>query len=179
MQVNPNLIAVAEGGIPQAYQVRLMRSPTASVTITLAITNQITVSPAYLVFNTTSWTLPQTITVQAIDDNDLEAAMVVMIEHTTVSSDTFYSGIRVGAVEVEVQDNEVPVFPTPTPSPTATQTPIYSPTATPTSTVVPSSTPTILPPTFTPILTPSPTVSSTPTPGGDLYGVQYLPLIRR
>lgn len=170
VQIDPNLIAVTEGGDPHSYQVTLMRPPTASVTITLAITTQITVSPTLLVFSTGNWTLPQTVTVEAVDDSDLEEIMVVTVGHTATSSDPFYAGVAVGAAQVEIRDNEVPELPTPTPSPTGSNTP----TATATAIVPPSHTPTA-----TPIITPSPTHSVTVTPTGSSLRIQYLPLIRR
>ncbi len=147
--IEPNLLTVAEGGDGATYQVALVEPPTASVTITLAITDEIIVSPTTLFFETTTWTLPQTITVSAVDDDMIEGIETVTVEHTISSADPFYNNLPVGAARVMVMDNDVASLPTTT----ATITPLIT-------------------------RTPRPSLTPTSTPQGGIWDL-FLPMIER
>ncbi len=64
---------VIEGGATDTYQVVLRRAPSANVTLDGNYNNtQISVSPADLTFTPTNWNVPQTVTITAVDDPDVE-----------------------------------------------------------------------------------------------------------
>lgn len=64
---------ILEGGATDTYAVALRRAPTANVTLTsVANSSQFNLSPANLTFTPTNWNKPQTVTVTAVDDTELE-----------------------------------------------------------------------------------------------------------
>ena len=67
-------LQVPEGG-DATYTVSLATEPSSSVTLTVTKTmdgdDDITVSPPSLTFTTTTWNIPQTVTVEAAEDDDL------------------------------------------------------------------------------------------------------------
>lgn len=97
---------VVEGGTSDTYQVVLRRAPTANVTLGANYNNtQITVSPASLTFTSTNWSVPQTVTVTAVNDTDVEN-----LHSTPVTYIASYTGGYLpsdqAVVTVNIGDNE-------------------------------------------------------------------------
>jgi len=100
--------AVAEGGAGDSYPVMLNSAPTANVTITLNTTNgQVNASAATLVFTSTNWNVPQTVTVSATNDTVGEGAHTGVIGHAVSSADAGYNGLVVAPVRVVITDNDL------------------------------------------------------------------------
>lgn len=191
----PVKLDVTEGGVSATYSVTLMLTPTASVLVTSLYHPQLFQTPTELTFTPLTWTEPQTITVIAVDDGDIEGSHTAFMNHNVNSTDPVYQG-QASRVNVFITDNDFPTTPTPThtPSPTftptATNTPFPPATPTTTNTPMPTLTVTASPtstntpvPTqtatvqasATPIVTPSATSTPSPTPPG--MQTLYLPLI--
>jgi len=99
---------VTEGGGGDTYTVVLNSLPTASVTITLNPGTQLTVAPLTLTFTTLNWNVPQTVTVNAVDDALIEKnPHPGTITHTAASADLTYNGITV-SVTATIVENDFP-----------------------------------------------------------------------
>lgn len=98
--------AISEDGTTDTYEVVLSSPPTATVTISIATDTQLETSSATLSFTTTNWNTPQTVTVNAVDDDDVEGLHNATITHTVTSADALYNGLAVSAVTVAIEDND-------------------------------------------------------------------------
>ncbi|MBE7440482.1 MAG: hypothetical protein HS115_18675 [Spirochaetales bacterium] len=106
--------SVTEGGVSDGYTVVLTSQPTASVQITLTADAQTQIngsSSATLTFDTTCpgsqcWYTPQIVYVDAVDDGTVEGAHAGTITHAASSSDAFYHGTGIAAVNVSITDND-------------------------------------------------------------------------
>lgn len=101
--------SVTEGGATDTYTLVLASAPANSVTITSASANTdtgVTVSPISATFTATNWSVPQTMTVTAVDDTLDEGPMQVAISHAVTSADPAYSGIAVPNVLAAIVDND-------------------------------------------------------------------------
>jgi len=97
---------VAEGGSGDSFTVSLNSAPTANVTVTLAPDAQLTVSPLTLTFTPGNWNVPQTVTVNAVDDTVVEGNHAGVIALTTSSTDSSYNAVAVPSVIVSISDND-------------------------------------------------------------------------
>ena len=104
--VSDSELTVAESGGMATYTVELASEPTAAVTITPASSNaEVTVSPATLTFTSANWQTPQTVTVEAMPDDD-DADDRVTISHGVAGGD--YEGFAAPAVTVDVVEIRLP-----------------------------------------------------------------------
>ena len=104
--------AVSETGpTSDSYTVVLKALPSASVLITVEPTADLNVgtgagNPKTLTFTTGNWNTAQTVTVTAVDDEELEGDEVITIKHTISSGDADYNRSGVRNVYVNVEDND-------------------------------------------------------------------------
>ena len=104
--VSDSQLTVAESGGMATYTVELASEPTAAVTITPASSNaEVTVSPATLTFTSANWQTEQTVTVEAMPDDD-DADDEVTISHSVAGGD--YEGFAAPAVTVDVVEIRLP-----------------------------------------------------------------------
>ena len=107
---------ITEGGIAtDDYEIVLLIQPEADVTITINDTsepNQVLVNggnTATLTFTAANWDIPQTVTVEAIDDTDAEAhPHNATLAHTATQTggNQNYDGIAIENVGVEIGEND-------------------------------------------------------------------------
>lgn len=103
---------VAESGpTSDTFTVVLDAEPTADVTITLATADgETTVDLTTLVFTATGgtspWDTPQTVTVTAVDDADLEANHNGLVTFSVASGDADYNVLTVEDLSVNITDND-------------------------------------------------------------------------
>ena len=98
---------VTEGGNSDTYQVLLNSQPTANVTINLQPDGQSSVNQNTLVFTPQNWSVPQTVTVNAVDDSNAESfSHPSAIAHTISTTDAAYSNIDIPNVNLQVIDND-------------------------------------------------------------------------
>ena len=97
---------VTEGGASDTYQVLLNTQPTADVTINLQPDGQTTVNQNSLVFTPENWNVPQTVTVNAVDDNAGESQHISTIAHNILTTDANYAGLTAPSVTANVIDND-------------------------------------------------------------------------
>ncbi|MBD2705049.1 lamin tail domain-containing protein [Spirosoma sp. BT702] len=117
---------VAEGGATDSYTVKLNSQPTADVVVTVTSGSQLSASPVSLTFTPTSYSVAQTVTVSALDDNVVEGTHTAVITQATTSSDPAYNGIATNSVSVTITDNDNPVTAAPAIQVANTTTPYLS-----------------------------------------------------
>jgi len=101
---------VSESGSSDTYTLALSSQPTAPVTIALQPNAQVTTTPlGPIVFDSTNWNTPVTVTVSAVSDTTAETTLPAQITHYVTSGDMRYHGITASVVSPAVSDNELPL----------------------------------------------------------------------
>ena len=101
--------SVKEGGATDTYTVVLNRQPTANVTINIDTTNnQVTSSVKTLTFTPGNWSVPQTVTITAVNDTVGEGKHIGVIKHTMTSTDPHFAGIAIENISIAITDNDLP-----------------------------------------------------------------------
>jgi hypothetical protein len=91
-----------------SYTIRLTSQPTAAVTIDLTPDDQVAVTPARLTFTASDWNAPQTATVTAVNDPDIEAnPHTGVVAHEATSADPIYDARPAASVTVSIADNDI------------------------------------------------------------------------
>ena len=102
-----------EGESSDSYTVVLGAPPTGNVTVNIvdeSEPDQVTITPAGLVFGTGNWATPQTVSITAIDDSVAELdPHLVTVSNTAASGDSRYEGL-VENISVTVSDNDAVVL---------------------------------------------------------------------
>ena len=112
VRVSKESMTVPEGG-RGSYTVVLGSEPTAAVTVTVTVTTDLAdtgleVEPASLTFTGTSWSVAQTVTVIAAEDDNAVVEPVVTLAHAAAGGD--YEGAEVAGVAVTVTENDTPAL---------------------------------------------------------------------
>lgn len=97
---------VSENGLTDTYTIILTSIPTADVTITITPDADTQVDVASLVFTPDNWNVPQTVTVSAVDDADVESSEFASISHSAASTDMNFMGASLNSASFTVIDNE-------------------------------------------------------------------------
>ncbi len=103
--VSKAVLSVPEGG-SGAYTVALDARPSASVTVNVSATGDVTVSPSSLTFSATDWQTPKTVMVSAADDDDLLYSLATVSHAVVHGTASEYSAVTAGDVAVTVVDDE-------------------------------------------------------------------------
>ena len=103
--------SVTEGGATDIYNFVLDSEPTANVTITLDPDIELDLgnggdTNSSLLFTQANWNTPQTITITAVDDSDIEGSHTGVITHSVTSGDGNYNGISISNVTAAITDND-------------------------------------------------------------------------
>ncbi|WP_460985632.1 ExeM/NucH family extracellular endonuclease [Spirosoma fluminis] len=109
-----NNTTVTEGGANDTYTLQLTSQPTADVTVTLSAGSRLSVSPNPLTFTPTNYSVAQTVTVTAVNDNAYQGTTPAQITHAVTSSDATYNGFAAVPVSVTVIDNDPQLTASPT-----------------------------------------------------------------
>ncbi|GAB3690109.1 hypothetical protein GCM10027592_07160 [Spirosoma flavus] len=99
-----NSTTVVEGGATDTYTIKLNSQPLADVIVSINSGSQLSVSPTSLTFTPASYSVAQTVTVTAVDDNVLEGTHTAQISQSTSSTDPAYNGIATNSVSVTITD---------------------------------------------------------------------------
>lgn len=97
---------VSENGVTDTYTIILTSIPSADVTISVSPDADTSVSPVSLVFTPDNWNVPQTVTVSAVDDGDVESSEFSTISHSAASTDMNFMGASLNSASFTVIDNE-------------------------------------------------------------------------
>ena len=107
IMVSETELTVLEGG-SASYTVRLVTQPTDDVTITVErVTGDedLTASPDTLTFTNSNWSVQQTVTVSAAEDDD-GAAGTAQFGHKVISPGTVYHGVSTPGLRATEDDND-------------------------------------------------------------------------
>ena len=99
---------ISENGVTDTYTLVLDTIPSADVTVSISPDAQSTVSPTSLTFTNSTWDVPQTVTVTAVNDTDVEGSHNSNISHSSASADSSYNSIFISGVYASVTDNDAP-----------------------------------------------------------------------
>jgi hypothetical protein len=101
---------VTEGGDSDTYWVALNGAPDETVSVSLTVDDQVTVTPTTLTFAPGNWNVPQAVTVTAVDDDVHELLHTGIITHTTSSLDPDWDGLSQDFIVIIIDnDNTAPV----------------------------------------------------------------------
>jgi hypothetical protein len=118
IDVSPSALTTVEGGATAAFSVVLRSQPSAAVTVPLRMANttQGSISPMSLVFTSSNWATPRTVTVTATNDAIADGDFLnTAITDPATSTDLLYAGFDAANVMVTNADNDtVGVVVTPT-----------------------------------------------------------------
>ena len=91
-----------------SYTVVLDSEPTNNVQITLTAPGMVTLSASSLTFTPSNWSVAQTVTVTAVNDDidNVGDARTGSITHTVVAGSSDYTGVNADSVSVTVNDDE-------------------------------------------------------------------------
>ena len=108
--VNPAAgLVTSEAGATAQFTVVLQSQPTANVTIGLSSSDltEGTVAPASVAFTTSSWNVPQTVTVTGVDDPAVDGTVpYIIVTAPAASADAAYGGRNPADVGVSNADND-------------------------------------------------------------------------
>ncbi len=126
--ITPTTVTVTEGGSATTYTVKLATVPATSITLAITGDTQVTISPNTLTFanNLTAFN-PQTVTVTAIDDNQVEGNHTGTITHALTTGDAaaYPTSLTIAPVTVNLTDNDIaPSTPPTPPAPPTPPTPL-------------------------------------------------------
>ncbi len=100
---------LTESGQTDSYSIALNYPPTSDVTITFAPDAQITTDVPSLTFTTENWSTPQSVTLSAINDTDVEVASHTgVVSHIVTSADPIYNGLGIPTLTATIWDNDSP-----------------------------------------------------------------------
>ncbi len=103
-------------GSTGSYTLVLNSQPTHDVTITPSTTSaDIDFTPKTLVFTSSNWSAPQSVSVEALSDQEYEGAEEATITHSISSADPNYSNLSVGNVTVNISEESFPEIEIPNP----------------------------------------------------------------
>ncbi len=100
--------AVSEDGATDTYTIVLGAEPTNQVTVNISGGAQLDVTSTSEIFDSSNWDQVRTITVSAIDDDDLEGNHTGTITHTVDTTDPDYSGVEANSIVASIADNDDP-----------------------------------------------------------------------
>ncbi len=95
-----------EGGATDTYTIVLDALPDSPVTLLIAeSTGQVSLSTSSIVFTTSNWNTPVSVTVTAVNDDIAEGTHGATISHTATSGDSDYSGLTINSVSTTITDD--------------------------------------------------------------------------
>jgi hypothetical protein len=113
-------LTAAEAGATATFTVVLDNRPTENVVISLTVDDQVTAGPTSLTFTPDNWSMPQSVTVTAVDDHAAEGTHAGTVTLIAASADPEYQGITIAPVTMAIADNDTAgVAITPTGGPAA------------------------------------------------------------
>ena len=99
---------VVEGGATDTYSVVLRRAPTANVTLSCFYNpSLLTLSATDLTFTPTNWNVPQTVTVTAVDDNEVQGSHSSTVTYYASNTGGYVSTDTATTGTIWIGDNDI------------------------------------------------------------------------
>jgi hypothetical protein len=109
--IDPTSLALAEGGASSTYSVVLQTEPTSTVQVVLTVPADLTVSTTTFTFTSTTWDIPQLVTVNASQDSIQEGVETATITHSLLIPTGFAYGYAtlpsISDMSATIADDEV------------------------------------------------------------------------
>lgn len=99
---------VVKGSITDTYTIELTAEPQASVYVNIFTQSPLIADQAFIAFTPYNWSIPQTVTVSASDNQVFEETFTRKILHNASSTDITYDGMIGADLNVNVISNAVP-----------------------------------------------------------------------
>ncbi|MEL6547346.1 MAG: Calx-beta domain-containing protein, partial [Myxococcota bacterium] len=99
-------LSVTEGGSSAAVRLRLNSEPLQSVTLALSVDDQLSVTPDNLVFDAVDWDVEQTVSITAVDDDEVEGDHGGMLTLAVESADGAYDALDSQMLSLLITDND-------------------------------------------------------------------------
>ncbi len=113
--ISQTALTVTEMGVAQTYTLHLLSQPAAGETVTLNLSGfsaYISVSPTVVTFNAANWTVPQTVTVNAVDnliaDGQRTTTITQLVTGNIVTTPYGSGSVTATPIAVTINDNDVP-----------------------------------------------------------------------
>jgi len=105
-------LTTSESGQSATFTVVLVSQPTATVNVDLVSSDpdEGTVQPATLAFSLANWNVPQTVTINGVDDPAVDGNISYRITAQTRSGDANFNGLTTDDVEVVNTDDDTPAI---------------------------------------------------------------------
>ncbi|MFP6612284.1 MAG: hypothetical protein VB835_08235, partial [Pirellulales bacterium] len=95
--------------VNNAYRVVLTQPPAGSVTVDVGVdSGQLNADKQSLVFTDANWSVPQLVTLTAVNDRLMEGRHFSRVTHNSHSSDLRYQGVAIDSIDVAIDDNDAP-----------------------------------------------------------------------
>ncbi len=107
--VAPTALSLSEDGTTDSYTITMVAEPIATVTLSVSVDEDTTVSTDTLTFTPEMWSMPRVMTATAVDDTVDEGAdvpHVSTIRHIATSTDLNYHRIPIDDVIAQIVDND-------------------------------------------------------------------------
>ena len=104
MSVVPLTLSIVEKGATASYRVTLLARPAAPVTITTTTSGEALAAPTQLFLAVENWSVVQTVTVRAVEDEEIEGGHQDEVQHTVASLDRMYNLLAMPSVVVLITD---------------------------------------------------------------------------
>ena len=102
--------AINEAGLTDTYSLVLSKEPDADVTVDITPDAQVKIDGSAVMqtftFTPADWSIPQNITVSAVNDSVAEGVHTSVLTHSVNSLDSNYNGISVDTISVTITDND-------------------------------------------------------------------------
>jgi hypothetical protein len=100
-------ITLTEGGDSATYTVVLDSQPTGDVMVIITDGTEVSIDPTTLIFTPDNWSTPQTVTIAAVTDTNVDPDMAVTLAYEVSSTDIVYNNLIVVGNTVTVIDTPV------------------------------------------------------------------------
>jgi hypothetical protein len=98
---------VAEGGATDVFLVSLNAPPVADLPVVMSTNTQVICSPSTVTFTSANWSVPQVVTVSAIDDTAIEGNHSTTVTATVVTTTApLWNGLSATSPTINIVDNE-------------------------------------------------------------------------
>lgn len=103
---SPESVMVAEGRESVSYEVVLNYQPSSDVTVAIEPNEDVLVSTPALQFSRDNWSQPQTVTITAVNDTQIEGLQVYHLTHLLNGAAPTHKDLVAGSITVIVEDDE-------------------------------------------------------------------------
>ena len=110
VSLSSSTLTLTEGGEAATYTMALTRAPVANVTVAVKPDAQLSVARSQLVFTPDNWSVPQVVSVQALQDGVAEGPHSGTVTHSVSSADAEFAVVAPMTVTATITDGVAPTL---------------------------------------------------------------------